>query len=214
MRVRRITAAITTVVMVGGAVSIASAPGVVAATYVVDGCQSGSFTLLASDSAVIAFPGYEGPGVGNPTCTPPYEGITSTNTNANSYTQDGYYCFVFSVGDLNNPASFTVSGGGGLQLTYTPRAEGPSSIGIAARVAACGGSNLPSGGSGGSNAGANGPSWFQSYGRADSTDVCQPGWDPSYAAWANQGAGGWVCNRTVYYNPTRQAWQVTFTVTP
>lgn len=41
--------------------------------------------------------------------------------------------------------------------------------------------------------------WLQSYGRSVN-DECKPGWQPSWAEWARDKTGGWVCNRTVYWN--------------
>ena len=43
------------------------------------------------------------------------------------------------------------------------------------------------------------PPWLQSYGRLQ-TDTCRAGWHPSWAEWAVTKTGGWVCNRTVFWN--------------
>ena len=45
------------------------------------------------------------------------------------------------------------------------------------------------------------PSWFQAYARGASVD-CLPGWNPSWAQWPGDGAGGYVCNREIYMTPT------------
>lgn len=43
------------------------------------------------------------------------------------------------------------------------------------------------------------PPWLQSYGRLPAQG-CKPGWHASWAEWAVAKTGGWVCNRTVYWN--------------
>ncbi len=43
------------------------------------------------------------------------------------------------------------------------------------------------------------PPWLQSYGRRES-EICRDGWHSSWAEWAINKTGGWVCNRTVFYN--------------
>ena len=50
------------------------------------------------------------------------------------------------------------------------------------------------------------PSWFQSVGRTRQEDPCEPGWAPSWAEWMNDGRGGWVCNREIYWDPTTGGW--------
>lgn len=40
--------------------------------------------------------------------------------------------------------------------------------------------------------------WQQSYGRADSGGSCGSGWQPGWAQWPGDGAGGFVCNREIY----------------
>lgn len=45
------------------------------------------------------------------------------------------------------------------------------------------------------------PSWFQSYARGASV-ACLTGWNPSWAQWPGDGAGGYVCNREIYMTPT------------
>ena len=47
------------------------------------------------------------------------------------------------------------------------------------------------------------PPWLQSYGRAQQ-ETCQIGWHASWAEWAVATSGGWVCNRTIFWNGT--AW--------
>ena len=47
------------------------------------------------------------------------------------------------------------------------------------------------------------PPWLQSYGRAQQ-ETCQIGWHASWAEWAVPTSGGWVCNRTIFWNGT--AW--------
>lgn len=41
--------------------------------------------------------------------------------------------------------------------------------------------------------------WLQSYGRSES-ETCRQGWHSSWAEWAIEKTGGWVCNRTVFWN--------------
>ena len=43
------------------------------------------------------------------------------------------------------------------------------------------------------------PPWLQSYGRTQS-QTCKEGWSSSWAEWAIGKTGGWVCNRTVFWN--------------
>lgn len=44
--------------------------------------------------------------------------------------------------------------------------------------------------------------WFQSYARAHETDTCMTGYSPSWAEWANDRRGGYVCNAAIYaYHP-------------
>lgn len=40
------------------------------------------------------------------------------------------------------------------------------------------------------------PPWLQSYGRS-AGETCRAGWHPSWAEWAADKTGGWVCNRAV-----------------
>lgn len=46
--------------------------------------------------------------------------------------------------------------------------------------------------------------WLQSYGR-EQGQGCKSGWHASWAEWALGKTGGWVCNRTVYWNGS--AWR-------
>ena len=56
------------------------------------------------------------------------------------------------------------------------------------------------GGSGSATEPASGPApWLQAYGRAQN-DACRAGWHASWAEWAVDKTGGWVCNRTVFWN--------------
>lgn len=41
--------------------------------------------------------------------------------------------------------------------------------------------------------------WLQSYGRT-AHELCREGWHASWAEWAVDKTGGWVCNRTVFWN--------------
>ena len=50
------------------------------------------------------------------------------------------------------------------------------------------------------------PDWFQSYQRGSVAENCAPTWNPSWAMWANNGTGGYVCVRTQYYDPGLAAW--------
>jgi hypothetical protein len=40
--------------------------------------------------------------------------------------------------------------------------------------------------------------WHQSTGRANESDSCPMEWEPSWAQWPNDGAGGFVCNHRSY----------------
>jgi len=40
--------------------------------------------------------------------------------------------------------------------------------------------------------------WHQAYGRSEVESTCTDGWQPSWAQWPNDGAGGFVCNRQIY----------------
>ncbi len=44
------------------------------------------------------------------------------------------------------------------------------------------------------------PSWFQATMRASSTEPCPSGSNPSWAAWPNQGTGGWTCEKTTWWD--------------
>lgn len=50
------------------------------------------------------------------------------------------------------------------------------------------------------------PDWFQSYQRGAIAEDCATTWNPSWAMWANNGTGGFVCVRTQYYDPGLAAW--------
>jgi hypothetical protein len=54
--------------------------------------------------------------------------------------------------------------------------------------------------------GPNPPDWFQSYQRGAVDEDCASTWNPSWAMWANNGTGGFVCVRTQYYDPGLAAW--------
>jgi hypothetical protein len=41
--------------------------------------------------------------------------------------------------------------------------------------------------------------WLQSYGRNNGA-TCMAGWHASWAEWAVLKSGGWVCNRTIFWN--------------
>lgn len=43
------------------------------------------------------------------------------------------------------------------------------------------------------------PPWLQSYGRTEG-NICRLGWHASWAEWATSTTGGWVCNRTIFWN--------------
>jgi hypothetical protein len=61
----------------------------------------------------------------------------------------------------------------------------------------------PGGGGGGGTsdpeASSTPPPWLQSYGRK-ADGICRTGWHASWAEWAVDKSGGWVCNRTVFWN--------------
>lgn len=50
------------------------------------------------------------------------------------------------------------------------------------------------------------PSWYQSYGRSSADEPCTEGWNPSWAQWTNDGAGGWVCNREQFWAGPARGW--------
>jgi len=50
------------------------------------------------------------------------------------------------------------------------------------------------------------PDWFQGYQRGSAVEACQTTWNPSWAMWANNGTGGFVCVRTTYFDPRLAAW--------
>jgi hypothetical protein len=50
------------------------------------------------------------------------------------------------------------------------------------------------------------PSWFQSMGRASETSECPQGWSASWAQWPNDGGGGFVCNRVIYWDTRLGQW--------
>jgi len=50
------------------------------------------------------------------------------------------------------------------------------------------------------------PDWFQSYQRGSAVEACQTTWNPSWAMWANNGTGGFVCVRTTYFDPRLSTW--------
>jgi len=50
------------------------------------------------------------------------------------------------------------------------------------------------------------PDWFQSYQRGSAVEACQTTWNPSWAMWANNGTGGFVCVRTTYFDPRLATW--------
>ena len=52
------------------------------------------------------------------------------------------------------------------------------------------------------------PSWFQSTGRMNSAEPCEPGWNSSWAQWMNGGLGGFVCNREIYFDIWTNGWAV------
>lgn len=55
-------------------------------------------------------------------------------------------------------------------------------------------------GSTGSTEGDGPPSWWKAYQRATKETACNTGWNPSYAMWANNNSGGWVCVQELYYS--------------
>ncbi len=40
--------------------------------------------------------------------------------------------------------------------------------------------------------------WLQSFARATADETCPHNWAPSWAQWPQDGAGGYVCDRTMY----------------
>jgi len=50
------------------------------------------------------------------------------------------------------------------------------------------------------------PDWFQSYQRGSAVEPCTTTWNPSWAMWANNGTGGFVCVRTTYFDPRLATW--------
>lgn len=52
------------------------------------------------------------------------------------------------------------------------------------------------------------PSWFQATGRRSMQEPCEPGWNPSWAQWMNDGSGGYVCMREIYWDIRTWNWAV------
>lgn len=52
------------------------------------------------------------------------------------------------------------------------------------------------------------PSWHQSFGRLSASEPCPAGWNPSWAQWMNNGSGGFVCNREIYWNVNTDGWAI------
>lgn len=50
------------------------------------------------------------------------------------------------------------------------------------------------------------PDWMRQYQRTSQEEQCLPQWNPSYAMWANAGAGGWVCVQTDHWDTTLGRW--------
>lgn len=72
----------------------------------------------------------------------------------------------------------------------------------AAADGSCPGQSAPSSG-GGAPADV-----LEQVGRRSSDDACANGWSPSYAAWMNDGRGGWVCTRTLWFDVRTSTWAV------
>ena len=52
------------------------------------------------------------------------------------------------------------------------------------------------------------PDWHQSIGRTSADEKCPTGWSPSWAQWMNDGSGGFVCNRVIFWDSDRNVWSM------
>ena len=50
------------------------------------------------------------------------------------------------------------------------------------------------------------PDWMRQYQRGSADEQCLPQWNPSYAMWANAGAGGWICVQTDHWDTSLGRW--------
>ena len=50
------------------------------------------------------------------------------------------------------------------------------------------------------------PSWYQAYERESAVEVCLAGWNPSWAEWPSLYAGGWTCEKTIWWDVRRTDW--------
>ena len=93
--------------------------------------------------------------------------------------------------------------------TYAQSGYPPYAFGIGELYAAVTYFYLVIGPTGGAGAdGAPPPAdWIQAYSRAPQ-ETCQEGWNPSWAQWPNNGAGGSVCTRTLHYDLETATWVV------
>ena len=59
---------------------------------------------------------------------------------------------------------------------------------------------------GGDAAASSTPSWSQAYGRQSDGEACESGWTASWAEWPNNGVGGPVCEREIYWDTANASW--------
>jgi hypothetical protein len=199
---RRIMAMTAAAVMALGGVSLALAPGAAAATYDIDACQSGSYTVVDGDTVNMFWIGQND---GRDTVCERYlpnDGVTVTDF---SVVPDFCYQVLFSAGGevtSESDTGMTISTDTVATLGAAVPAYGCRPPSVAADVDA-----PPP------------PDSLQQVGLppSGSCDAINDkdlgfgtsltgGWTKSNAEWANDARGGYVCSRTLHYSTPRQAW--------
>ena len=136
--------------------------------------------------------------------TPPTSGTVGTAYVGYTFAASGTAPITFARASGSLPPGLTLASNG--SLSGTPSAAGSYTFTVSATntVGTVTTSSITIVFSDSTNQGGGevppGPApWFQSYGRA-SDATCRPGWHASWAEWAVPSTGGWVCNRTVYWD--------------
>ena len=140
-------------------------------SFVVDGVAGDSFSVNFSNCSV-------GPGGSQLTLTYDTALLSATLSSGATITSDQTVTFTIRPGV--SPAMYAAA------VTLVQAGSGTTKLG---RL------NVLS-----SGAGAAPLPWLQSYAPTDGTTGCAEGWSPSWAAWANDGTGGPVCNRVVLFD--------------
>ena len=180
MRMRRIAASAMAAAVVIGGTSLVAAPAAWAAIYQIDGCQSGTFTMLQDDVVVLVFEDYDD---ANTACDPPVQGFQSQGATIDQPIVDNDLCATVTL--AASDSFVQVAGASGLRIEVA----GAATVGQAVQLTC--GDALPAADT------PPIPDWLQQYQRAAATSTCADGWSPSWAFWANDGTGGFVCTRTV-----------------